>query len=64
MSTVANDFWKECYRLLVKCNKPDRDEYRKIVRKVFIGFVIMGLIGFFVKLMFVPINQIILGGSG
>ena len=49
---------------MVKCNKPDRDEYRKIVRKVFIGFIIMGLIGFFVKLMFVPINQIILGGSG
>jgi len=28
-----------------------------------IGFTIMGFIGFFVKLIFIPINNIIMGGN-
>jgi len=33
-----------------------------IFRATSIGFLIMGFIGFFVKLVHIPINNIILGG--
>jgi protein transport protein SEC61 subunit gamma-like protein len=34
-------------------------EFSKIALATVIGFAIMGLIGFFVKLVFIPINQIL-----
>ena len=36
-------------------------EFKKVVVATGIGFLIMGFIGFFVKLIHIPINQIILG---
>ena len=39
-------------------------EYLKILSACCIGFVVMGLIGYFIKLVFIPINNIILGTSG
>ena len=36
-------------------------EFKKVVIATGIGFLIMGFIGFFVKLIHIPINQIILG---
>ena len=43
-----------------KCKKPDYAEYMKILRACVIGFLIMGAIGYFIKLVFIPINNIIL----
>ena len=43
-----------------KCKKPDYAEYMKILQACIMGFFIMGLIGYFVKLVFIPINNIIL----
>lgn len=37
-------------------------EYTKIAVRTALGFVVMGFIGFFVKLIFIPINNIIIGG--
>ncbi len=37
-------------------------EFAKIARATGIGFLIMGFIGFFVKLVHIPINNIIVGG--
>ncbi|XP_059122592.1 protein transport protein Sec61 subunit gamma-like [Peromyscus eremicus] len=49
--------------LLVKrCTKPDRKEFQKITMATAIGFAIMGFIGFFVKLIHIPINNIVVGG--
>jgi hypothetical protein len=42
---------------------PSSPEFNKIASKTALGFVVMGFIGFFVKLIFIPINQIIVGGS-
>ena len=53
------DFGKDSMRLVNKCTKPDRKEYQKIVSRTALGFVAMGFIGFFVKLVFIPINNII-----
>jgi protein translocase SEC61 complex gamma subunit len=38
-------------------------EFSKIAQATSIGFAIMGFIGFFVKLIFIPINNIIVAGA-
>eukprot|EP00884_Botryococcus_braunii_P012007 jgi/Botrbrau1/20807/Bobra.0156s0036.1 len=57
------DFAQQSVRLINRCNKPDAKEFKKVSSKTALGFVVMGFIGFFVKLIFIPINQIIVGGS-
>ncbi|KAE9556760.1 hypothetical protein FO519_000166 [Halicephalobus sp. NKZ332] len=59
----AKQFTKDSVRLVKKCTKPDRKEYQKIAFATAVGFAIMGFIGFFVKLIHIPINNIIVGGS-
>ncbi|CAF0860924.1 unnamed protein product [Didymodactylos carnosus] len=55
----CKQFLKDSYRLVKKCTKPDRKEFQKIAMATAIGFAIMGFIGFFVKLIHIPINNII-----
>lgn len=55
----GRQFFKDSYRLVKKCTKPDRKEFKKIAFATAIGFAIMGFIGFFVKLIHIPINNII-----
>ncbi|CAN7979807.1 unnamed protein product [Ixodes pacificus] len=50
---------KDSIRLIKRCTKPDRKEFQKIAMATAIGFAIMGFIGFFVKLIHIPINNII-----
>ncbi|RNA03250.1 transport Sec61 subunit gamma [Brachionus plicatilis] len=57
----GRQFFKDSYRLVKKCTKPDRKEFKKIAFATAIGFAIMGFIGFFVKLIHIPINNIIVG---
>ncbi|PAV76462.1 hypothetical protein WR25_11608 [Diploscapter pachys] len=57
----ARQFAKDSIRLVKRCTKPDRKEYQKIAFATAIGFAIMGFIGFFVKLIHIPINNIIVG---
>ena len=38
-------------------------EFSKIAQATSVGFAIMGFIGFFVKLIFIPINNIIVAGA-
>ena len=54
-------FAKYSIRLVKRCTKPDRKEFSKIAIATAIGFAIMGFIGFFVKLIHIPINNIIVG---
>lgn len=70
-------FVKDSTYLVKKCTKPDHKgmlqqmtlefqvnciEFAKIAKATGIGFLIMGFIGFFVKLVHIPINNIIVGG--
>jgi len=57
----AKQFAKDSLRLVKRCTKPDRKEFQKIAMATAIGFCIMGFIGFFVKLIHIPINNIIVG---
>ena len=54
------DFVRQSYNFYVKCKKPDRAEYVKILQACIMGFFVMGAIGYFIKLVFIPINNIIL----
>lgn len=56
-------FTKDSMHLVKKCTKPDRKEFMAIAKAVGVGFCIMGFIGFFVKLVHIPINNILVGGS-
>ena len=54
-------FAKDSVHLVKKCTKPDRKEFTIIARATGMGFLIMGFIGFFVKLIHIPINNILVG---
>eukprot|EP00938_MAST-03A_sp_MAST-3A-sp1_P000459 g459.t1 len=55
------DFAKDSQMLINKCEKPGKKEFLKIAMATGIGFCIMGFIGFFVKLIHIPINNILVG---
>ncbi|KAJ1278169.1 hypothetical protein BS78_04G058400 [Paspalum vaginatum] len=57
------EFAKDSIRLVKRCHKPDRKEFTKVAARTAIGFVVMGFVGFFVKLIFIPINNIIVGSG-
>ena len=42
---------------------PKTTEFTKIASATSVGFLLMGFIGFFVKLIHIPINNIIVGGG-
>ncbi|KAG2434235.1 hypothetical protein HXX76_007960 [Chlamydomonas incerta] len=56
----VKDFAKNSARLVKRCTKPDRKEFMKVCSRTAVGFIVMGFIGFFVKLLFIPINQVIM----
>ncbi|XP_040997018.1 protein transport protein Sec61 subunit gamma-like [Juglans microcarpa x Juglans regia] len=53
------EFSKDSVNLVKRCHKPDRKEFIKVAFRTAIGFVVMGFVGFFVKLIFIPTNNII-----
>merc|ERR1712083_1183957 len=59
----TREFALDSRRLLQRCTKPDAKEFKKIAVACAIGFCIMGFIGYTVKLVFIPINNIIVGGG-
>ncbi|KAI9339961.1 hypothetical protein BDR26DRAFT_861890 [Obelidium mucronatum] len=52
-------FIKDSINLINKCTKPTQTEFFQMAGAIGMGFVIMGFIGFFVKLIHIPINNII-----
>ncbi|CAN8073050.1 unnamed protein product [Agarophyton chilense] len=61
VSEPLHGFMIDSVRLVRRCNKPDRKEFLKISQATLIGFAVMGFIGFFVRLIHIPINSILLG---
>ena len=60
IATQLKEFGRDSKNFFTKCKKPDRQEYLKILYACTMGFVVMGFIGYLVKLVFIPINNIIL----
>ncbi|KAF9586177.1 Sec61p translocation complex subunit [Lunasporangiospora selenospora] len=52
-------FFKEGVAFINRCTKPDRKEFMQITQAVSMGFFVMGVIGFVVKLIHIPINNIL-----
>ncbi|KAI1617321.1 translocation complex subunit Sss1 [Exophiala viscosa] len=50
MADVPRDFFKDGTQFINRCTKPDRREFIKISQAVGMGFLIMGAIGYFIKL--------------
>ncbi|CDO95378.1 unnamed protein product [Kluyveromyces dobzhanskii CBS 2104] len=53
------EFVKEGNQFLQKCKKPSKQEYLKIIQAVGIGFVAVGVIGYIIKLIHIPIRYLI-----
>ncbi|KAI0432026.1 hypothetical protein F5Y14DRAFT_52149 [Nemania sp. NC0429] len=60
---VQKDFIKDGTQFINRCTKPDRNEYIKICQAVGVGFVVMGAIGYLVKLIHIPVNNVLVGGA-
>jgi len=60
---MPQEFIKDGMQFLNRCTKPDKREFLKISQAVGVGFVVMGVIGYAVKLIHIPVNNILVGGS-
>ncbi|KAL1915668.1 uncharacterized protein VTP21DRAFT_6427 [Calcarisporiella thermophila] len=56
-------FVKEGVQFINRCTKPDRKEFMKISQAVAIGFCLAGFLGYIIKLIHIPINNILVGGA-
>ncbi|CAH2446036.1 Sec61p translocation complex subunit [Komagataella phaffii CBS 7435] len=59
VTDVPLEFVKEGSKFISKCTKPSQKEYLKIVRAVGVGFLMMGVVGYVVKLIHIPIRYLI-----
>ena len=59
----ALGFAADSSRLVRRCAKPDADEIRKTFTASAVGFLLMGFVGYFVKLVFIPINNIVVAAA-
>lgn len=60
---IPRQFVKEGTLFVNRCTKPSAEEYKQLCRAVAIGFGVMGVIGYLVKLIHIPINNILVGGA-
>ncbi|EHA46271.1 hypothetical protein MCOR27_005786 [Pyricularia oryzae] len=60
---VPREFVKDGIQFLNRCQKPDKKEFRQICQAVGVGFLIMGAVGYIVKLVHIPLNNILVGGA-
>ncbi|KAA6408295.1 MAG: translocation complex subunit SSS1 [Lasallia pustulata] len=63
VADIPRDFLRDGTQFLNRCTKPDKREFIKISQAVGIGFVVMGFIGYVVKLIHIPVNNILVGGA-
>ncbi|KAI9444855.1 hypothetical protein H4582DRAFT_855262 [Lactarius indigo] len=56
---IPQEFIREGNQFLVRCTKPSQKEFVQISKAVAIGFAVMGFIGYLVKLIHIPINNIL-----
>ncbi|KAG7118537.1 protein transport protein Sec61 subunit gamma like [Verticillium longisporum] len=60
---VPSEFAQDGVQFMRRCTKPDRAEYQKLAQAVGVGFLIMGAVGYIVKLIHIPVNNILVGGA-
>ena len=60
---APKEFVREGTLFMNRCTKPDRREFMKISQAVGVGFLVMGFIGYLIKLIHIPINNILVGAA-
>jgi len=63
IADIPREFLRDGSQFLNRCTKPDKREFIKISQAVGFGFVIMGAIGYIIKLIHIPVNNILVGGA-
>ncbi|KAF3482297.1 translocase SEC61 complex gamma subunit [Arthroderma uncinatum] len=63
LADIPKDFVRDGMLFVNRCTKPDKREFLKISQAVGFGFLIMGAIGYFIKLIHIPVNNILVGGA-
>ncbi|KAF5212429.1 putative translocon subunit [Clavispora lusitaniae] len=59
ITEVPVEFFKDGSAFVRKCQKPNKTEYMRIIRAVGVGFVMMGVVGYVVKLVHIPLRSLI-----
>ncbi|PKX91708.1 translocon subunit SSS1 [Aspergillus novofumigatus IBT 16806] len=63
LADIPRDFLRDGMLFVRRCTKPDKREFIKISQAVGMGFIIMVTIGYFIKLIHIPVNNILVGGA-
>ncbi|WVN88177.1 protein translocase SEC61 complex gamma subunit, archaeal and eukaryotic [Cryptococcus depauperatus CBS 7841] len=63
IADLPKQFVKEGTQFVNRCTKPSAEEYKQLCRAIAVGFAVMGFIGYIVKLVHIPINNVLVGGS-
>ena len=61
--TFADEFLataKDCWDFYQRCERPQPAAYMQKLKATVMGVLVMGFIGYMIKLIFIPINNIIL----
>ncbi|KAE8265875.1 hypothetical protein A4X09_0g6473 [Tilletia walkeri] len=58
IADIPQSFIREGTQFMNRCTKPNKKEYLQICRAVGLGVVVMGFIGYFVKLIHIPLRHI------
>ena len=54
------EFGKQARNFVVACEKPNRREFEQIARVTGMGFLVLGALGFIIKLVHIPVNNILM----
>ena len=60
VKAFIQEFITESIEFIKKCDKPGPKKFRETATSCAIGFAIMGIIGFVLKLLFLPISNMLL----
>ncbi|KAH8551125.1 protein translocase SEC61 complex gamma subunit [Umbelopsis sp. PMI_123] len=60
---APKNFFKDGMQFVNRCTKPDQREFLRICQAVGMGFAALGALGFIVKLIHIPINNILVGAA-
>lgn len=58
-SDLPKELLHDGSQFLKRCQKPNVKEFMGIAQAVTVGFLVMGFVGFFVKLIHIPINNVL-----
>lgn len=59
----ARHFCKCCSNFVRECRKPSASEFKGILRGHLTGFVMLGLFAYVIKVIHIPINNMIVGSD-